>query len=182
MTESIIIFSPISSLILKSDRKTKVQYHWIGMLVAALCALTGVGIIWYNKNLNQKPHMTTWHGTFGYITAGYVCVQCIAGIFVKYPHLVKSIVPRLADLKLYHATSGLALYSLVYVTLILAMFSSYFVTNVTGTSWYACVACPAILVLVIMTQITSAYAKRPQKPFPTSTATKITTTTKKRKK
>lgn len=104
--------------------------------------------------------MTSWHGTLGYITVGYVCVQCIAGITVKYPNLVKSIVPRPADLKLYHATSGLLLFTLAYVTIVLGMWSNFFTEAVTGTSWYACVACPAVLVLVVMTQITQAYVGR----------------------
>ena len=157
MSEAIIVFSPLSSPILTAKRPTKLMFHWIGMVAALISALAGLFAVWYNKELNGKPHMVSWHGTFGFATVAYVCVQCIAGFFVKNHHLIKSWYPKLKDLKLAHATSGLVLYTLVCGTLVMGMYSNFFVQAVTGTSWYFCLACPATLSLVVMTQITTAY-------------------------
>ena len=156
MAESIFVYSPISSLVVRSARKTKVTYHWVGMVVGLVFALAGTFFIWYNKELSNKPHMTSWHGILGYITVGYYVIECSAGIVVKYPSLVKAFV-RPADLKLYHATAALLLFMLACITLVLAMFSDWFVATVTGTSWYMCVICPGILALAVMNQITTSF-------------------------
>ena len=164
MAEAMFVYSPLSSFIPKAERSSKVMWHWIGMLCGLVCGVAGVSVIWYNKELHGKPHATSWHGTLGYITMAYYCIETLGGVFVKYPSLVKSYV-RPADLKLYHATAALVLFTLACVTIDLAMFSDWFVSNVTGTSWYMCFACPSILALAVMSQITTAFAHRinPQK-------------------
>ena len=71
--------------------------------------------------------------------------------------IIPKAVGTLWQVKQMHATSGLILYILVSTSLVLGMFSTWFTKNVTGTSWYMCIACPIILVLVAMQQITSHY-------------------------
>ena len=71
--------------------------------------------------------------------------------------IIPKAVGTLWQVKQMHATSGLILYTLVSTSLVLGMFSTWFTKNVTGTSWYMCIACPMILVLVAMQQITSHY-------------------------
>ena len=156
MAEAILVFSQESSLLRKAAHSTKVNSHVWGMVLALVCACIGVFAIWYNKELNNKPHMTSWHGTLGYATLVYVAVQCVAGVFVKY-HGILAAYLKPVQLKMYHATSGLLLYSLVCLSLVLGMFSTWFSSNITGTSWWACAACPALLVLMAMNQITQRY-------------------------
>ena len=170
MTEAIIVYSPLSSFITKAARKTKVTFHWLGMAAAIVFAVAGVFFIWYNKELNGKPHMTTWHGTLGYITVAGMLGGSVGGTLAKYPDLGKNYV-RPADMKLYHATAGLIIFCLGCGTLVLGMYSDWFVKNVTGTSWYMCYACPCILALAVMTQITTSYAHRINPPRQ-ATATK----------
>ena len=160
MSEAILVFSPQSSLIVSASRKTKVFVHWLGMAGALVCALGGLGTVWWNKELKNKPHAATWHGILGFTTIAYLAVQCCAGTLVKYPSAVKGFI-RLADLKMCHATSGLALFSLSCVSLILGMCSNYFNRLVTGTSWYACVGCIGLLALIMANQVTAAYLKKP---------------------
>lgn len=159
MAEAMFVYSPLSSLVWKADRPTKVTWHWLGMLCGLVCAVTGACVIWYNKELHSKPHATSWHGTLGYITVAYYCLEMLGGLLVKYPSLSKAYV-RPADLKLYHATAALLLFILACVTIDLALFSDWFTTRVTGTSWYMCFACPSILALAVMNQITTSFAHR----------------------
>ena len=162
MVEAILLFSPQSSLLQKAARKTKTKFHWITQVLALTCALGGVAAIYYNKELNGKPHFTTWHGLLGICSVGYVAIQAVAGVFLLYPKLARGL--TLAQMKMYHATSGLLTFMLVSGSLVLGMYSTWFTSRVDGVAWYACIACPQILLLAIMVQITNAYApKMPQK-------------------
>ena len=65
MLEAILIFSPHSSLLSSSARSVKVKYHWLLQVVANVLIALGFVAIYYNKNINSKPHFTTWHGCVG---------------------------------------------------------------------------------------------------------------------
>ncbi|KAM9133364.1 transmembrane reductase CYB561D2 isoform 1-T2 [Pangshura tecta] len=158
MTEALLIFSPESSLLRSFSRKAKVRFHWALQLLALLCALLGLAIISYNKYLNSKAHFVTWHGLTGLLTVLYASMQCIGGVALLYPKLMKNW--TLAKLKVYHATSGLVGYLLGCASLMLAMCSLWFTTTVTGLSWYLSVLCPILTSLVIMNQVSNAYLYR----------------------
>ncbi|XP_068763208.1 transmembrane reductase CYB561D2 [Struthio camelus] len=158
LTEALLVFSPESSPLRSFSRKVKVRVHWALQLLALLCALLGLGIISYNKHLNGKAHFVTWHGLTGLLTVLYTCMQCLGGVVLLYPKLVKNW--TLAKLKLYHATSGLVGYLLGCTSLMLGMCSLWFTTSVTGVSWYLLMLCPILTSLVIMNQVSNAYLYR----------------------
>ena len=163
MVEAILFFSPESSLIVKYTRKTKVRYHWVFMLLGIACALLGFLAIYTNKNRRGAPHFTTWHGKVGLGTIIYAVLQCCAGTLLLYPYVLpKSL--KLGQMKAYHATSGLFLTTLTNISLALGMWSGWFTTNVTGTSWYACLVCPMVIALVVMKQVSEAYLPNPSGP------------------
>ncbi|XP_002738253.2 transmembrane reductase CYB561D2-like [Saccoglossus kowalevskii] len=154
--EAIMFFSPESTLLPKAMRKTKVRYHWINNVTGLVCALAGVITIVSNKYMNNKPHFTTWHGLLGIITVGYCAMQCIAGSFMLYPKMISQYV-KLSDLKLYHATSGVMMFTLACGTMVLGIFSNWFVSQASDTVFYMCLFCPGILALVVTNQVTQAY-------------------------
>ncbi|XP_070594847.1 transmembrane reductase CYB561D2 isoform X1 [Erythrolamprus reginae] len=158
MTEALLTFSPESSLLRSFSRKAKVRFHWALQLLALSCALLGLAIIIYNKYLNGKEHFVTWHGQTGLLTVVYASLQCMGGLVLLYPKLMKNW--TLSKLKLYHATSGLIGYLLGCASLMLGMCSLWFSTTVTGISWYLIVLCPILTSLVIMNQVTNAYLYR----------------------
>ncbi|XP_059679274.1 transmembrane reductase CYB561D2 isoform X1 [Gavia stellata] len=158
MTEALLIFSPETSLLRSFSRKVKVRVHWVLQLLALLCALLGLGVITYNKHLNGKAHFVTWHGLTGLLTVLYAGGQCMGGVLLLYPKLMKNW--TLAKLKLYHATSGLVGYLLGCASLMLGMCSLWFTTSVTSVSWYLAMLCPLLTSLVIMNQVSNAYLYR----------------------
>ncbi|KYO22938.1 transmembrane reductase CYB561D2 isoform X1 [Alligator mississippiensis] len=158
MTEALLVFSPETSLLRSFSRKVKVRFHWALQLLCLLCALLGLGIISYNKYLNGKSHFVTWHGLTGLLTVLYASMQCMGGLALLYPKLMKNW--TLAKLKLYHATSGLVCYLLGCASLMLGMCSLWFTTLVTGVFWYLAVLCPILTSLVIMNQVSNAYLYR----------------------
>ncbi|XP_033115447.1 cytochrome b561 domain-containing protein 2-like [Anneissia japonica] len=159
MFEAVIFFSPESSLLPQASRKVKTSYHWITNTSALIAAAVGFTVIVVNKAINDKPHFKSWHGFLGLITLIYSVVQATGGVPILY-HKFFAGRFKLGDLKLYHATSGLILFCLVYATLVLALYSNWFTGKVTGIWWYVALGCPAWLALVVMNQVTSEYLPR----------------------
>ncbi|KAL8212304.1 UNVERIFIED_CONTAM: hypothetical protein K2H54_042523 [Gekko kuhli] len=158
MTEALLAFSPESSLLRPFSRKAKIRFHWALQLLALLCAVLGLAFISYNKYINGKAHFATWHSLTGLLTVLYASIQCVGGLALLYPKLIKNW--TLAKLKLYHATSGLIGYLLGCASLMLGMCSLWFTTSVTGVSWYLSMLSPVLTSLVIMSQVSNAYLYR----------------------
>ncbi|KAM9327283.1 transmembrane reductase CYB561D2 [Gastrophryne carolinensis] len=158
MTEAILVFSPDSSPLRSLSRKARVRAHWILQLLALLCALLGVGIIYANKVLHGKPHFATWHGLVGLLTILWAVVQNLGGVTLLYPKLVQRW--TLGTRKLYHATSGLLNYLLGCTSLLLGMCSLWFTASVSGLAWYLCTLSPILTSLVVMSQVSNAYLYR----------------------
>lgn len=172
MFEGLLVFNKESSVLLTASRQTKVLVHWVLQATAVTCACLGFMVIFYNKYLWEKPHFATWHGLFGVITVSYIGLQSVGGSFVKYEFLRSLIKIRLADLKLYHATSGLIAFTLVTVTLMLALYSNWFTSNVNDILWYACLMAVSFMAVIVMNQITSEYLPKTRAQKPVATETK----------
>lgn len=157
MTEAIMVFSP-DSLLRSLSRKSRTRAHWVLQLLAVLCALLGLAIIYANKVFQEKAHFSTWHGLVGLLTVLWTAVQNLGGVTLLYPKLSQRW--NLATRKLYHATSGLLGYLLACGSLILGMCSLWFTANVTGVTWYLCALCPLLTGLVVMNQVSNAYLYR----------------------
>ncbi|KAL0160652.1 hypothetical protein M9458_044377, partial [Cirrhinus mrigala] len=140
----VLLFNPYSSPVKKLKHKTKGRLHWILQGLCVCCATAGLAAIVYNKNLNEKPHFTTWHGLIGVLTS-------VGGLPLLYPKLAKGW--SLAKLKRYHATSGLLTYLLGSLSLFLGLCSAWFSSSVNGYGWYLAVLCPVL-------QVTNAYMAR----------------------
>ncbi|XP_071492417.1 transmembrane reductase CYB561D2-like [Diadema antillarum] len=159
MVEGILFFSRESTLIPKVNRKGKVGYHWVTMTTAVICALIGFTIIFVNKIIRDKSHFKSWHGTIGLVVLIYICLQSIGGAFHLFPQFTSKYV-KLADLKLYHATSGLCLFLLVMATMVLALYSNWTQKNAGDAGWYFLLGCLMYMSLVITNQVTSEYLPR----------------------
>ncbi|CAL1541780.1 unnamed protein product [Lymnaea stagnalis] len=158
MLEGIVIFSKSSSLFPSLTRPWKASIHYWLMGSGVSFTIAGLVIIYLNKEQAGKSHFTSWHGLFGVITVGYACAQSTGGALAKYYKYVGGIIKiRLADLKLYHATSGLLAYLLITVTLILSLQSNWAVSSINWALWYACFACVCASALVVMTHITTTF-------------------------
>jgi len=165
MSQAIAIFSPESSLLHSSERKDKVQLHWILNLFAMLAAAGGFGAIYLNKEIAGKKHFTTWHGTFGLLTVIGVLMAAAGGLVAKYSLLVKNYIKPI-NVKLYHATGGMLVFSLAMVTMCLACYSNWFKNRVDGYLWRCMFWSPIILMICVARQVTQSYLPRVVKPTP----------------
>lgn len=155
MSEAILLFSPSGSPIKSFPHKTKSRVHWILQCLCLTCAILGMSAIYYNKYLNGKPHFTSWHGLLGLVTMLVTGLQSLAAVPLLYHSMAKGW--SLGKLKRYHAATGLVTYVLGSASLLLGLNSAWFSSSVRGYTWYLLALCPALCVLFIMNQVTTAY-------------------------
>lgn len=160
MSEAILIFSPHGSPIKTLAHVTKRRFHWILQGLCVSCALLGVVAIYYNKHLNGKPHLTSWHGVLGVGTLWVTILQSLAALPLLYHSLAKGW--SLAKLKQYHAATGMVTYLLGSISLLLGLSSAWFTASVKGYTWYLIALCPIVCVLYMINQITTAYLSKKQ--------------------
>jgi len=106
MSEAILMYSPMSSLAISSDRADKTRWHWVLQACAVASAYTGLAIITCNKYLNGYPHYTSWHGSIGIFQCGMIALQVSGGILEQFPDILPFKV-RLVLLKRMHAFFGM---------------------------------------------------------------------------
>ena len=115
----------------------QVRLHWVTMALASIFGSLGVTVIYYNKNLNHKPHFTSWHGLVGVITMALFVTQALGGIIVLYPASILGLVSR-SNVKKFHVVSGCMAALLSYLSFFLAMYSNWFTSKFSGIFWYVC--------------------------------------------
>ncbi|KAL3853109.1 hypothetical protein ACJMK2_016686 [Sinanodonta woodiana] len=160
MFEGLLVFNRESSLFSNVSHASKILTHQLMNIGAFIFALTGFLIIYYNKNLNNKDHFTTWHGVLGLVTVCYLPLQMTGGAIAKYPALRNILKMKLSAIKLYHATSGSIVLALASCTLLTAFHSNWFTQQVGDVVWWVCLACLTVIPMIGLNQITSAYLPR----------------------
>uniref|UniRef100_A0A493T928 ascorbate ferrireductase (transmembrane) n=1 Tax=Anas platyrhynchos platyrhynchos TaxID=8840 RepID=A0A493T928_ANAPP len=158
LTQALLVFSPEASPLRSLSRKAKVRAHWALQVLALLCALLGLALVAYHKELQGKGHFHTWHGRAGLLAVLYASGQSLGGLLLLYPKLARGWPP--GKLRLYHATAGLVGYLLGCASLVLGMCSLWFTAAVSGAAWYLAVLCPLLSSLVVMNQVSNAYLYR----------------------
>lgn len=56
-----------------------VRHQFVMFILAFPAILLGTSGIVYNKWLHKSPHMTTWHGTFGFMSVVWLIFQVMIG-------------------------------------------------------------------------------------------------------
>lgn len=160
LLQAIVIFSPESSLTPSTPRPDKVQLHWILHCFGIVSALFGFGTVYLNKELNNRKHFTTWHGKVGLATLVGSLLTMLGGIMANYSVNLKKYI-RPLNMKLYHATAGLLIFTLAMVACVLATYSNYFTKRV-KIAWLSRIImwAPIVLAVCIARQVTQSYVPR----------------------
>lgn len=158
MSEAILIFSPHGSPIQRLAHRTKSRFHWILQSLCVSSAVLGIVAIYYNKHLNGKPHLTSWHGVLGVLTLWVALLQSLAALPLLYHSLAKGW--SLSKLKQFHAATGMVTYLLGSISLVLGLSSTWFTASVQGSTWYLVVLCPVACSLYVINQITTRYTSK----------------------
>lgn len=112
------------------------QVHGILNSISIMCFLAAFTLIYYNKQVNNANHITTWHALFGIAT--YVLL--IGAFFVGmaqfwFPEEVFGSVNKAKAFYKYHRLTGYVILALASATTLLALESSYNV-NVLHISYW----------------------------------------------
>jgi len=171
MCQAIVIFSPESSLLQSASRQDKVQLHWILNVFSLLAAAGGFGAIYLNKEIASKPHFTTWHGKVGLATCLGALLAALGGLGAKYSSYLRSFAKPI-NVKLYHATGSLIVFTLSMITMCLACYSNWFRNRVDGFLWRCAFWSPIILTVCVARQVTQSYLPRVMKSSSSSAESK----------
>lgn len=144
MTEAILTFAdsnlPTTGLNLKSRKLV----HWILHALAGCCITAAFVIIILNKNRLGKDHFTTNHGIVGLTAIVCGAVSIIGGVFTYYGFELRRYIKPI-QLKIMHSLFGLCGYILTIATIILGLYSPWFLENV---SYEIVGICIAVIVMV----------------------------------
>ena len=154
------MFSPQSSLLNKSARATKAEYHKIFQILALFCSIGGFLAIYYNKNLHNKNHFTTFHGTLGLITMILVLIQNFSGTIIIYSKWLLPKKMKLGKAKLLHALVGSLVFSSACTTIYLGLCSNWFIKNSNIYTWYGSAFSILALGGVVLGQVFNEHVKK----------------------
>ncbi|UJR27819.1 hypothetical protein I4U23_009088 [Adineta vaga] len=127
MFQAIYIFSTDDTSRSPLTRRKQIFIHSILQVGTIICAIIGFIAIYLNKEERNKPHFVTWHGLIGLIAFIWSLLQAFAGLFLTIlQQYIHSLGLTYAQLRIYHATSGVLLFTLSCMVLILGLASNWF--------------------------------------------------------
>ena len=156
MPEAIYVFSKYG-LASRSLRSTRVTAHWLILGLAAVAHSIGYAVIYYNKEINDKPHYTSWHGLMGLVTSVLFWIQLCVGVFAKYPKLLESFM-SVKRVRTNHALFGTLIFTTGMATMILALWSNWFATNASPLAFYGALVLNVALMLTTLVIFTKKYS------------------------
>jgi len=114
-TYGILTLQPTSQPTAKEAGLERHQFAILGLGVP--CIFLGATAIAYNKSIHEKEHLTTWHGTFGYLALFWLIFQAVlGGGSVWYQGAAFGGGARAKSVWKYHRLSGYLLFPLLLLT------------------------------------------------------------------
>lgn len=132
MFQAIYIFSIDESTYARLlTRRKQILVHSILQMGTISCSTLAFLAIYYNKQQRNKPHFTTWHGLLGLIAFGWSLAQSFTGLFLTiFQRYIRSFGLTYGQLRIYHATSGVLLFTFSCFVIVLSLASNWFQNQV----------------------------------------------------
>lgn len=128
----------------------KIRYHWILLTVATISIAAGFAVVFINKTALNKRHFKTWHGFFGLLSLISGTPALLNGIGALYDVNLKSYIkPNV--IKLIHQASGTVAFIFGGITLILSVYTKWFMKNSGGNKYVFLVAFITVLYSFVWT-------------------------------
>ena len=159
MFESLLIFSPYSSLLTGAKRDVKVKWHWILQVASIICISLGFLAIYQNKNRNNKDHFVSYHGKMGVISTILAVLQAVMGTNLLYwkSALLNPLGLKLATRKQLHAMFGVIVFLLGCGSMILSLYSNFMLKNTSEMSWYGTLFLIMFIASIPANQVANVY-------------------------
>ncbi|XP_018022790.1 transmembrane reductase CYB561D2 [Hyalella azteca] len=136
----------------KLSRRSKTFLHWLLNGLAGIAAAVGFGSIYYNKELNNKPHFTSWHGLIGATACALLLSQLTFGGIMNYPQYAKPVLSYSA-LRRCHAISGTTVYLLGSGAFIFGLFTTWFQSQASALAIITVIGAQALVLGSILQQV-----------------------------
>ncbi|CAF3780571.1 unnamed protein product [Rotaria sp. Silwood1] len=108
-------------------RRKQILIHSLLQVGTIICSIIAFTAIYLRKQQGNKPHFTSWHGFIGFIAFIWSLVQALGGLFLTiFQRYIRSIGLPYAQLRIYHATSGVLLFTVSCFVLVLGLASNWF--------------------------------------------------------
>lgn len=127
MAEAILAFTHTNRL----THKQQVILHWICHSIGFSFIIAGFVVIFINKNRNNYSHFKSAHSISGLITIICVILSIIGGVVTKFSFQLRKHL-RPIRIKLFHSIFGALTFILAMITILLALFTPYFI-SITAT-------------------------------------------------
>jgi len=129
MNEAVVTFSPTWSLLPKAHhKKLYLNTHSYTQLLVFIGFVVAFIAIYLNKENNDKPHFTTWHGLLGLAQAAFLLGQMTLGILAKYYQILPFKI-NVSRFKTMHDLSGVLVLWLAAFNMVTACFTNYFTST-----------------------------------------------------
>ncbi|XP_063847873.1 transmembrane reductase CYB561D2-like [Scylla paramamosain] len=155
MAEAVSLFTKYS-LATGRPHSTRVTAHWVLLAAAAIAHGLGYAAIYYTKESKNKPHLTSWHGSLGFVTSLVLWTQVSVGVFAKYPKVLERFV-SLRALREGHSLSGSLCFVLGVVTVCVSLWSDWFQSNAGMWAVYPVVALHVFLLCAVLKRHVTRY-------------------------
>lgn len=100
--------------------------HWVLQVCGWIIVLSGFLVILSNKIIGEKPHFVSLHAKFGLASLVLMCITMLGGLGALYSLKLKNYLAPMYT-KLIHAFAGLFTFSLGVITIILGLFSNWWI-------------------------------------------------------
>lgn len=127
MAEAILAFTHTNRLLYKQQ----VVLHWICHSIGFSLIIAGFVVVIINKNRNNYSHFNSAHSIAGLITIICVILSIIGGVVTKFSFQLRKLL-RPIRIKLFHSIFGALTFMLAMITILLALFTPYFI-SITAT-------------------------------------------------
>lgn len=145
MTQAVLTFCENNVPTFWLNTKQRTLAHWVLQAIAACSITAAFVIIILNKIRLGKDHFTSNHGIVGLTTIVCTIVSTIGGLATLYSFRLRNMVPPI-NLKIGHALFSVCTYVLAMTTIILGLYSSWFLEE--NTSYTIVGICIAMIVFV----------------------------------
>lgn len=127
MAEAILAFTHTNRL----TYKQQVVLHWIFHSIGFSFIIAGFVVVIVNKNRNGYSHFESAHSIAGLITIICVTLSIFGGVVTKFSFQLRKKI-RPIRIKIFHSIFGSLTFILAMITILLALFSQYFI-SITAT-------------------------------------------------
>ncbi|CAF1077527.1 unnamed protein product [Adineta steineri] len=148
-------------------RKKQILIHSLLQVGTIICSIIAFIAIYLNKQQRDKPHFITWHGLIGLIAFIWSLLQAIAGLFLTiFQQYLHSLRLTYAQLRIYHATLGVLLFTLSCFVIVLGLASNWFKSKMPNNTiaysiiFYLLTSSMLFLAHKCVEQVKNRYVKR----------------------